>query len=175
MIYRSITIALVIAAVASACSHNNAAPVVNATHPYSTRDQQDRSIQSRDESTPHLQAYLGNWQGVPYEDGGLNHRGIDCSGLVYRTFKDLYDVELPRAANQQARIGKKVSLRALRSGDLVFFKTGLIQRHVGIYVGGHRFIHASQSRGVTSDSLENPYWRKRYWKSKRVVTSSSVL
>jgi cell wall-associated NlpC family hydrolase len=54
-------------------------------------------------------------------------------------------------------------------GDLVFFKTGLAKRHVGIYIGKGQFIHASTSRGVTRSRLNSPYWSKHYWKSVRVL------
>jgi len=151
----------------SSCSHQEPAPVFDAT------DLSNSDLFRNQNSSVRLRAYLEGWRGVPYRNGGLDRKGIDCSGLVYRTFKDLYGIELPRATKYQSRVGTKITMNSLRSGDLVFFKTGLLQRHVGIYVGKQRFVHASYSLGVTIDSLQDPYWENRYWKSKRLPLPAS--
>ena len=100
--------------------------------------------------------------------GGLNRNGIDCSGFVHVTFRDVFKKDLPRSTELLAKVGKPVPTDALKVGDLVFFKTGFKDRHVGIYTGGGQFIHASKSRGVMESSLNNPYWTKHYWKATRV-------
>jgi len=53
---------------------------------------------------------------------------------------------------------------------LVFFKTGSGQNglHVGIYDTDNQFIHASTSRGVMRSSLDNVYWRKKFWQARRI-------
>jgi cell wall-associated NlpC family hydrolase len=70
-----------------------------------------------------------------------------------------------------SHLGKKVSQNNLKPGDLVFFKTGLFSRHVGIYLDKRKFLHASTSVGVTISSLDNQYWKKNYWKSVRISTN----
>ncbi len=110
-----------------------------------------------------------HWRGTRYKMGGLSRKGIDCSGFVYITFKDDLGIELPRSTKLQVNIGNFVNKKTLQIGDLVFFKTGLKVRHVGIYVGNLQFIHASTSKGVMVSNLENPYWYKKYWKAKRVI------
>ncbi len=35
-------------------------------------------------------------------------------------------------------------------------------------MGGKRFLHASTSRGVMTSSLNNVYWKERYWKARRI-------
>jgi probable lipoprotein NlpC len=142
----------------AACSHSVPAPVDDSA-----------SRQSGPVATSQILPYLNRWRGVPHRYGGLDGEGIDCSGLVYRTYKDLYGLDLPRSTRYQSRVGQRVSADALRVGDLVFFKTGFRQRHVGIYVGNSSFIHSSLSKGVTRTSLNNPYWAKRFWKAKRVT------
>ncbi|MBF0242695.1 MAG: C40 family peptidase, partial [Desulfamplus sp.] len=52
--------------------------------------------------------------------------------------------------------------------DLLFFKTGIVTRHVGIYIEDGLFLHASSSRGVIISRLSNNYWRDTYWKAKRI-------
>lgn len=113
------------------------------------------------------QQYLA-WAGTPYRLGGLDQRGVDCSGLVYRVYRDLYGRQLPRTTEAQADLGRKVGADELQTADLVFFKTGWKTRHVGIYIGQGQFLHASTSRGVMISSLKNPYWQSHYWTARRL-------
>lgn len=108
------------------------------------------------------------WEGTPYDLGGLNLSGVDCSGFVYVTYRDRLGWHLPRTTERQARIGREIAREDLRAGDLVFFKTGFKVRHVGMYLEDGRFLHASTSRGVIISSLLNPYWEEAYWHSRRV-------
>lgn len=110
------------------------------------------------------------WRGTPYRLGGLSKNGIDCSGFVYITFRNVLGIEIPRSTEYQSELGTPVSLQQLNVGDLVFFKTGLFKQHVGIYVGNQHFIHASTSRGVMKSKLNSPYWSRHYWKSKRILS-----
>ncbi len=109
------------------------------------------------------------WKNAPYKLGGLSKAGIDCSGFVHVTFRDIFNKKTPRSTKQLARAGKAVTKKSLKFGDLVFFKTGRIQRHVGIYVDNGKFIHASSSRGVTQSSLNSTYWSRHYWKAQRIA------
>ncbi|PKM10950.1 MAG: glycoside hydrolase [Gammaproteobacteria bacterium HGW-Gammaproteobacteria-3] len=111
------------------------------------------------------------WRSVRYRWGGLSQAGVDCSGLVYLTYRDLFDLTLPRTTAQQAAHGVEVT--QLEAGDLVFFKTGHRRRHVGIYLEQGRFLHVSSRRGVVISSLDNPYWSKKYWKAVRVFNAST--
>lgn len=100
--------------------------------------------------------------------GGLSKRGVDCSGFVYLTYRTQFGRTLPRTTELQVERGTEVKRSNLRPGDLLFFKTGLFSRHVGIYVGGQRFVHASSSRGVISSGLAEDYWNDHYWTARRI-------
>lgn len=119
-----------------------------------------------------LNVQLHQWQGVPYQYGGVSRQGIDCSGFVQLTFIQRFAINLPRTTRKLSQIGTKISRQQLLPGDLVFFKTGWgfseNSLHVGIYSGQHHFIHASTSHGVIRSSLNNSYWRKKYWQSRRI-------
>ena len=57
--------------------------------------------------------------GTPYKWGGNDKKGIDCSGLLVKSFESV-GMKIPRTTAQQIDIGKRVSLRKSREGDLVF-------------------------------------------------------
>ena len=116
-----------------------------------------------------LYSQFQQWKGTRYRSGGLSRSGVDCSGLVQITYRDLFGMSLPRTVRKQAGAGKGVRQRDLRAGDLVFFKTGIFQRHVGIYLDSRTFMHASSGSGVTISSLDSRYWSRRYWKARRLL------
>ncbi len=104
------------------------------------------------------------YRGVPYRYGGESPRGFDCSGYVMYVYKK-NGILLPRSVKGQYHAGRPVRLGQAKPGDLVFFRTSKKRRlsHVGIYMGGRRFIHApSSGKRVTSTDMRNPYWKKRY-------------
>jgi len=117
-----------------------------------------------------LLAFFQQWSGVPYRLGGASRRGVDCSAFVQHAFRDVFNFGLPRQTVEQSRHGRRVRKSDLRRGDLVFFKTGWRQYHVGISLGGNVFIHAAESSGVSRSSLSTPYWAKRFWKARRIKT-----
>ena len=108
------------------------------------------------------------WKDTKYAIGGLSKKGIDCSGFVYVTYREKLGIELPRTTELQSHIGKEIQRSELRAGDLVFFKTDLKVRHVGMYIENDTFLHASTKVGVTISTLSDYYWKTKYWHSRRV-------
>lgn len=77
--------------------------------------------------------------GVPYKWGGQSRSGMDCSGLVQRTFLD-HGIKLPRTARSLMKAGTEVpSLAQAQPGDLIITRGG---GHVSIYMGDNKIIHA---------------------------------
>lgn len=115
------------------------------------------------------------YKGVPYKYGGMSKKGMDCSGLIYTSFKQR-GVTLPRTSNEQFYKGKAISLNKVQKGDLLFFKTSRKRakvNHVGLVTsvknGEIYFIHATSSRGVLVSSLNEKYWNRAFIKAKRII------
>ncbi len=82
------------------------------------------------------------YHGIPYVWAGDAPSGFDCSGLTMYVMRQ-HGVELPHHAASQYQLGQRVSKRALKPGDLVFF--GSPVHHVGMYIGGGYFVHAPRT------------------------------
>jgi hypothetical protein len=108
--------------------------------------------------------------GTSYRWGGVSAKsGFDCSGLTMTVYR-LNGLHLPRSARSQFRAGRAVSKGALRQGDLVFFATARRSRvsHVGIYIGGGRFVHApGRGKAIRTADLNNSYFKRRYLGARR--------
>jgi cell wall-associated NlpC family hydrolase len=110
-----------------------------------------------------------NTLGIPYKFGASSFKATDCSGYVKMVF-NLIGLDLPRSAREQFKVGQSVDRQDLSIGDLVFFKTyAPFPSHVGIYLGNNLFVHASSyAKKVTIDSLNVPYYFKRFIGAKRL-------
>lgn len=100
---------------------------------------------------------------------------MDCSGVIHVAFGEA-NFQLPRVSRYMAKIGRKVSLRKVKKGDLLFFKPSKSIRninHVGLVVSNKneqlRFLHSTTSNGVIVSSLSEKYWRKSFVKSNKVL------
>lgn len=117
-----------------------------------------------------------SYTGTPYRYGGMSRAGLDCSALLYHSFKSV-QITLPRVSKDQAKQGQKVRLNELKPGDMVFFATGKRKNeitHAGIVTSVRgkrdvRFIHASTSRGVVESNLYSTYYIKRFKRARRVL------
>ncbi|WP_432415372.1 C40 family peptidase [Chromohalobacter israelensis] len=114
------------------------------------------------------------WVGTPYRLGGTTRRGIDCSALMQHVYSDAFQLSLPRTTDQQMQEGRRISRDALKAGDLVFFRSPGPYNHVGVYVGDGYFLHASTSQGVKLSRLDNVYWNRHYWQSRRPLESTQL-
>ena len=108
-----------------------------------------------------LYQFITDWTGVKYKLGGLDKKGVDCSGFALLLEKKIYGHTLPRVSKDQANVVKSKNKDSLVEGDLIFFAFGGNQvDHVGVYLNNNIFVHASTTRGVVVDDLTLPVYQK---------------
>jgi len=115
------------------------------------------------------------FDGVRYKYGGTTNKGMDCSGLVFTSFKK-ENIALPRTTKDLSKSGEWVDIKEVKKGDLLFFSTKKNSRtvnHVGIVtdsrIGNVEFIHASSSKGVMVSNLAERYWYFAFIQARRVL------
>ena len=98
--------------------------------------------------------YASQFIGNPYVWGGTSlTNGADCSGFVLSVYKK-FGYSLPHSSASQANCGKKVAIKDLQPGDLVFYRHGDRIGHVVIYAGNGKAVEAMGSKwGIVSSNL----------------------
>ena len=114
-----------------------------------------------------------NWKGTRYAFGGDSSRGIDCSALTRRVYREVFSFELPRVTKDQIKVGRHVSRNNLKPGDILYFRPDGKYNHTAVYLGNSLFINASSSKGVILSSMEHSYWSKYFVHGVRVDTVSA--
>lgn len=117
-------------------------------------------------------SYAKLFIGISYVYGSSGPNSFDCSGFTMYIIK-MFGMNLPHSARSQAALGISISKDNLMQGDLVFFSTSREKRisHVGIYIGGGKFIHAESGDGVKISSLNGGYYSRNYVTARRVIST----
>lgn len=90
--------------------------------------------------------FTKKYLGAPYVSGASSGKAFDCSGFTTFVMKN-FGIKVERTASQQFQKGTPVEKKDLIPGDLVFFSTRSKKiGHVGIFIGDHKFVHASSSK-----------------------------
>lgn len=116
-------------------------------------------------------AYAKKYLGCKYVYGGSGPSTFDCSGFTMYVYKH-FGYSMGHSAVTQSKLGKYVAKSNLQPGDLVIFNNSANTSigHVGIYVGGGNFIHASSGGGrIMISSLSGSYYKARYVTARRVI------
>ena len=116
-----------------------------------------------------LEKYARGWLGAKYVYGAASKKKTDCSGFVMQVYKGYYNIALDHSSRKMFKDPRasKVGRGSLKEGDLVFFGSFWAVDHVGIYLSGDRFIHASTSKGVIISPMSDKYWRGKYQGARR--------
>ena len=133
-----------------------------------------RSIDLKQADSLQLYYDIFHWYRTCYRWGGNTQKGIDCSHFVNMLYEKNYGLTLGPdvgTAFSKCKVVKK-GLSAAREGDLVFFKIKKGQiSHMGIYLQNNKFAHASVHSGVVISDMDEPYYKKRFYKVGRVEQS----
>ena len=123
------------------------------------------------DSSANLALYevIAGWLGTPYKYSGDCKDGIDCSGFVSMVYQQVFGIRLAESSADIYKEVKPIHKSSLKEGDLVFFKIKKHRiSHVGIFLANNKFVHASVRQGVTISDLDEPYYRKYFFKGGRV-------
>ena len=126
-------------------------------------------VTPKPESKGSLEKYASGWIGAKYVYGAASKSKTDCSGFVMQVYKGYFNIALDHNAASMYKDsrGSSVSRGSLKEGDLVFFGSFWKIDHVGIYLSGDRFIHASTSKGVMISPMNDKYWSHKYQGGRR--------
>jgi lipoprotein Spr len=119
-----------------------------------------------DVSDEKLYGFIDEWTGTPYKFGGKTKAGVDCSNFSCQLLREVYEFP-PNFYFPTSKLtdqGKKIDKAAAREGDLVLFSINQSSKvsHVGVYLANEKFVHASTSKGVMINSLNEDYYKKRF-------------
>jgi len=113
--------------------------------------------------------FVYDWVGTPYHFGGDSRKGIDCSAFTKELYAKVFNLTIKRNSRDIFSMVSPVPKDELQEGDLVFFKIHSRSiSHVGIYLGGGKFAHAS-NRGVAINSLTDGYYSRYFYKGGRLL------
>jgi len=131
------------------------------------------------EARSRLLAAAGKYERTPYRYGGIDKKGLDCSGLVYVSFLDALGISVPRSTDGLYSWVETISIDNAQPGDLVFFRTTGTKKisHVGIFTGDGRFIHSASegpATGVIYSRLDESYWSRTYAGAGRALPAAGT-
>jgi murein DD-endopeptidase / murein LD-carboxypeptidase len=94
---------------------------------------------------------------------------VCCSGLTCKLYESVYAKKISRASRDIYASSKEIDLADLKEGDFVFFKIESKNiSHVGVYLLNNKFVHASTKKGVMINDLNEPYYKKYFYKGGRL-------
>lgn len=175
-----ISILLLLGSTACAAVEPAAEPKVDATpevtEPTKTTSNESANIDSSDWSGMVREVLMSalSLTGIKYKyGGGSPETGFDCSGFVRYVFQQTTNLALPHSTRALSQLGQVIPIGQLKPGDLVFFDTlKSAFSHVGIYLGGSRFIHAPSAGGsINVVDMNDAYWAKRFNGARRLDIS----
>lgn len=155
--------------------HNGTTGYVSSDYMTTTKETTSRGAETAAAATSsmgsQIVAYAKQFLGTPYVYGGNGPRSFDCSGFTKYVYAH-FGVTLNRTATDQLANGTAVSKSQLQPGDLVFFRANTSKpvSHVGIYIGGGQFIHASTNTySVKIDNLSTGYYNGVYVYGRHIM------
>lgn len=97
--------------------------------------------------------------GVPYEKSNCWETARDFYALVFGIELKHYCDQAPESRTDIqnlifSNIGDFVEVKEMQFGDLLLIRLRGIESHIGIFVGGGKFLHSAKGTGSAIDRLE---------------------
>ncbi len=116
-----------------------------------------------------LYSFVNEWYSVPYQYGGCLKSGVDCSCFASILYDHVYGKKLSRTAGEMFNQCSQIGYEDAKEGDLFFFKiNGNKVTHVGVFLKDNYFVHASTSKGVIINTIEEVYYKKYFFCAGRL-------
>lgn len=131
--------------------------------------QQKLGLSSKQVQSSKLYSFIDDWYGTPYKYSGCQKTGIDCSCFTNLLYDKVYNKKIARSSADMFKACDQISVEDAVTGDLVFFKIGgNTISHVGVYIKNKLFVHASNSKGVIINSLDEAYYKKYFFSAGKM-------
>lgn len=145
--------------------------ILNKENEVNAEENNENTTSSSKTTGAEVVEYAKTFLGAKYVSGGNGPNAFDCSGFTKYVYNH-FGYSLSRTSIAQANNGVKVEKDELKQGDLLIFLNDAKTKigHVGIYIGGDRFIHAANAtRGVVTDSVNSSYYGPRFVEARRIL------
>ncbi|MBN1187733.1 MAG: C40 family peptidase [Bacteroidales bacterium] len=140
-------------------------------------DGYEKKLNIGDNTSDDLIEIAKSYLGTPYKWSGTSKKGLDCSGLLFASFRDL-GVGCPHSSQEIARYGQIIIEKDdLVPGDLLFFigtyqSNIVLITHSAIYLSEKQFIHTSSKNGVEIQNMDTDYWKDKFLFGTRVFENN---
>jgi murein DD-endopeptidase / murein LD-carboxypeptidase len=119
-----------------------------------------------------LYTFIDDWYGAPYQYGGCQKTGVDCSCFTSILCEHVYGKRLSRTAGDMFKECDLITADNAKEGDLFFFRmNGKTITHVGVCVKENFFVHSSTSKGVMINNLGEAYYKKYFFCAGRIKSN----
>ena len=125
-----------------------------------------------------LPAWAARYIGIPWVDRGRDPRGVDCYGLVWLAYRDVFGIDLPRFDARYPSVKDRVAVSRLFFEETTGARWHRVlltdatvpdalhmmlagANHVGIVVAPGRFLHVLPGRETCIERLVSPAWMHR--------------
>jgi cell wall-associated NlpC family hydrolase len=113
--------------------------------------------------------------GIPWKCHGRDADGMDCLGLVMAFEKDVMGFEMEEWADLYTvdsgfagidAIVQEKSKQFLKvdepvKGDILMFRFGKFNCHLGVYLESNQFIHCHEGHESAIARIDSPIWKHR--------------
>jgi cell wall-associated NlpC family hydrolase len=123
-------------------------------------------------------SWSNRYIGIPFVDLGRTASGSDCYGLLHLVYNQELNISLPSYTDAYACVEERAQISELLSEaqtsdvwakttdafkpfDVLLFRQGRHQSHVGLYVQRKTMLHMAEAEQSKLENFEQARWRNR--------------